>query len=431
MTRLAVREGLALDVDAETVLAVRRSLVALQTALRPRIGFLSGSDALPVVRNLIGSVQVSPDLVLDISPKTEPGTEWTAAVIDLLLDDRVEYGGETNEAEQLPRVVLADALARLFLRQLDFAIRREGPLSLLVQQYAAEPRLRGRLAVTQWATGSLTRPHVFPQHRTFLTVDNDFTRAMAWVAEALAARCFDPVTAERLRHVATRLRPGLPAHTFVDPGVSTRAIPPQWRAYAPAWSTACAVLRRTSPLQRSGSQTGFGFAVEPWPLLERLLLRSLHAAARKAPDHGLHLRAHGHSQHTFLTPEPLEDTDISLARLARSRSVEPDGTLWVGDRVAANFEAKYSRVDSDATFRGHVFQAMTTAAALDSPLAVLVYPEKSVPVVWSTTGFNGRPLKLAAIGLDLFGYRRGAGDDLRGNAILELVVSEVPALRSG
>lgn len=422
MHRLSVREGLPLEVDALTALAVRRRLLALQAEMTPRIGFLSGSDALPVVRNLVGSVQVNPGLVLDIQPKTEPGQNWPAALIDLLIDDRVEFGGETPDAEMAPRLVLADVLARLYAVQLDRAISCEGPLAVLVQRHTSRPRLVGRLDVTQWVRRRITNPVEFPQQETLLTVDNDFTRVMAWAAEALAVRSIDPPLAGRLRRIAARLRPGFPEQTTVDPMIAVRQIPTQWRAYGPAWATACAVLRRVSPLHRSGVLEGFNLAIEPWPLLERLLIRSLHAAARQASTGGHPLRAQGHSTHTLLTVDPMtENPRPALTRLAKDRSVEPDGTLWSGEHIIANFEAKYSRADSDAQLRSHIFQAMTAAAALRSPLAVLVYPEASTPVTWTVEGFNGEPLKLAAVGLDMFGYRRGRGDKLRGEMLLELV----------
>lgn len=423
MQRITAREGLPIDVDAETAQSIRRRLVALQTELRPRIGFTSSADASLVVQNLVGSVQLAPDLVLDVVPKTEPDKNWAAALIDLLIDDRVEFGGETPDAEQMPRLVLADALARLYAAQLEFAIRREGPLSILVRRQSSKQRLAGRLDVTTWVTSSITRPGDFPQQETLLSADNHFTGAMAWVAEALAVRASDARMTSKLRGLARRLRPGLPEHTVVDPGVAARPIPPQWSAYAPAWATTCAVLRRISPLSRSGILEGFGLAVEPWPLLERLLVRSLHAAARQAASMGVSLRAQGHSSHQLLTASPSWDGNAALARLPRNRQVEPDGTLWFENRVVAAFEAKYSRADSDTTFRGHVFQAMTTAAALRAPLAVLVYPEPSDPVTWTVHGFDGKPLRLAAVGLDMFAYRRGAGDESRGAALLNVLRS--------
>jgi len=64
---------------------------------------------------------------------------------------------------------------------------------------------------------------------------------------------------------------------------------------------------------------------------------------------------------------------------------------------------------------------MATAAAVGSPLSVLVYPEPSAPVVWSAPGFDGKPQNVIAVGLDMFGYKRGRGEVERGALVLEIV----------
>lgn len=426
MERLLVREGEPVSFDPATAQLVRRRMAALQADLRPRIGFLSGSGSQVTFTNVIGSVQVTPNLVIDVEPKTAPGQDWAASVIDLVVDERIDLGGQTPSAQTIARPLLVDAIARLYATQLEQAVRRDGPLSVIVRESASLQKLTGRLDVSAWVTSQLVSPAEFPQQRSVLTVDNDFARAMTWVAEALAMRAVDPQLASRLRRIAALLRPGLAPHAYVDPRVAERDVPPQWRAYVPAWATACAVLRRLSPLHRTGVLDGLNLAIEPWPLLERLLLRSLRSAARQAALHGLALVARGHSTAPILRAEPI-GADVGLARLARNRFVEPDGSLWSGGQIVANFEAKYSRADSDAAFRSHVFQVMATAAALGSPMAVLVYPEASEPVMWTVAGFGGRPVRLAAVGLDMFSYRRGEGDACRGEVLLNLIEPLVPA----
>ena len=100
----------------------------------------------------------------------------------------------------------------------------------------------------------------------------------------------------------------------------------------------------------------------------------------------------------------------------------------MGLDTSATFEAKYSpRYTSEWPSRAHVFQALSTAAACSSPLAVLVYPERFDAAWWSVSGFNGKPKALAAIGLDLFGYASGAGDVERGNRILDLLAGPLTA----
>lgn len=422
--RVPVVEGQPINVPPDVAQAIRRRLVVLRSELQPRIDFLAGSNEFPVIRNLIGSVQISSELVLDITPKTEPGTNWAAALLDLLVDERAHFGGETDNAETSLRPTVPDAFGAMYLRQLRSALNREGPILLMRQQPAKLQRLAGRLDVSKWVTQRIIEPHLFPQHVTLLTVDNDFNSALAWVARYLADRAMDPLLAGTLRRAAKDLRPGLSEHAFVDPSVAIKEIPTQWRGYEPAWATASAILRRVSLLHRGGGLDGLGVAVEPWPLLERLLARSLRATAREARRRGWHIRATGHSKHRFLRRQPAPGTagDVSLSRLHTDRSVEPDGCLWFGDQIVANFEAKYS-VPTYQSSRQHIFQIMTTAAALQSPLAVLVYPEMSPPVTWKVQGFDGKPLIIAAVGLDMYTYRRGAGDRDRGIQLHNLLQS--------
>jgi hypothetical protein len=106
-----------------------------------------------------------------------------------------------------------------------------------------------------------------------------------------------------------------------------------------------------------------------------------------------------------------------------ARHAVPDGRLDDDDQVLATFEAKYARVGTGGPWppREHVFQALATAAAHGSPLAVLVYPDRFDAIWWQAHGFHDSPSHLAAIGLGLFSYRRGPGDDERGQRILDLL----------
>ena len=206
----------------------------------------------------------------------------------------------------------------------------------------------------------------------------------------------------------------------MEPNVVSKDVPPQWRAYGPAWATACAVLRRLSPLHRSGVLEGLSLAIEPWPLLETLLHRSLESAAIQGRASGLDLHSSPHSTHGLLTPVR-RTQDLPLSRIHTARNVEPDGLMRRGDAIAATFEAKYS-VPNYHRSRDHIFQAITTATAVGAPLAVLVYPEASDPVLWQVRT-AGAPRMVAALGLDMYGYARGDGDRKRGGRILELLQS--------
>ncbi|MGY1821620.1 5-methylcytosine restriction system specificity protein McrC [Geodermatophilus sp. SYSU D00079] len=417
--RISVREGEPLDVDIETAAAIRRRLSDLEAELRPRLSFSGGGAALSIW-NLVGTVQVTPHLLLEIEPKTEPGRDWASSLLDLMRGERASFDGLTPKAELSSQASLPDAFARVYVDQLGKAIRQEGPLLLLRRADVASSLLSGRLQVTSWLRHRTIRPHRFPQQRTMLTADNEFTGALAWVAEALAVRASHPSLRSRLRGLARALRPGLPEHTHVEPNVVAKDVPPQWKAYGPAWATACAVLRRLSPLHRSGVLEGLSLAIEPWPLLETLLHRSLTSAAIQGRAGGLDLHASPHSTHGLLTPVRRSQHQ-PLSRIHTARSVEPDGLMRRGDAVVATFEAKYS-VPNYHRSRDHIFQALTTATAVRAPLAVLIYPEASDPVLWRVTT-AGEPRMVAALGLDMYGYARGDGDRMRGSRILKLLQS--------
>jgi McrBC 5-methylcytosine restriction system component len=426
MIRIPAREGDPLEVDPDIAQLARRRLIALEQELRPRISFLADSSGLLVIQNLVGSVQISANLVIDIEPKTLPAQDWAGSLLDLMRDERAHFGGKTQHAELISRRVLPDAFARIYADQLWSAVRSDGPLLLLRRRDVSKARLAGRLDVSRWVTRRITRPESFPQQETVLSADNEFTVAMAWVAEALAIRCRDPQVHSLLRSAARALRPGFPEYTHVDPGVAFKAIPPQWRAYGPAWETAKAILRRLSPLHRSGLLEGLNLAIEPWPLLETLLHRALQATAAQGQAAGIDMHASGHSTHRLLVPIAA-DSSMPLSRVHTSRSVEPDGSLQIGGQIVATFEAKYS-VPTKNSIRSNLFQAMSTAAAVGSQLAILIYPERSSPIVWETVGFHGRPRTVVAIGLDMYGYRYGLGDTERGEALFALVQAHTGAI---
>jgi hypothetical protein len=427
--RIPAREGQQVeDVDLETAQLIKKRLVSLKDELSPRMPFLGGDSAMPTIQNLIGAVQLRPDLVLDVSPKTSPGESWATSVIDLIVDEQAHFAGLTTQAEMSPHQVLADTLARLYLDQLDDALRKDGPLQVMRRIPVSQQRLSGRLDVTKWLTQRIIKPHEFPQKITVLAVDNDYTAALAWVAEALASRCVDPMLAGRMRAAVPRLRPGLPEYIHVSPDVAARELPPQWRAYEPAWVTACAVLRQVSPLHRSGLVDGFNLAIEPWPLLERLLHRSLAACVRQGRSEGQDLSWAPQSRTPFLTPvKNAARGPAAFEPIHTPRGVEPDGQLRDGDQLVATFESKYS-VPTYHSTRSHFFQAVSTAAAMGSPLSVLVYPDQSEPVVWRTHGFDGTPRAVVALGLGMYSYSRGAGDRARGQLLLDLIRAEATAV---
>ncbi|MEZ0362858.1 hypothetical protein ACAG26_04030 [Mycobacterium sp. pUA109] len=108
------------------------------------------------------------------------------------------------------------------------------------------------------------------------------------------------------------------------------------------------------------------------------------------------------------------------ASAVHDRSVEPDGLLMRNFLPAISFEAKYT-ASTSLPERAHMFQALTTAAALGTSLAVLVYPGDEPPRIYDVRGFMGAPRHLATIGLSMFTYSRPGGDIDRAGQIAALL----------
>lgn len=419
MQRIAATEGQPLDVDAKTLSLIRLHIARLTGILRPTLPLLSESGGTCILWNVVGSVALGPTKQLDIAPKVDGDDDWVSAVIDLLGDGRTSITG-TRQAGRSPyRPDLIDALAILYEQRLSDALRLEGPLLMIHRERVVSRRPNGKLAVTAWTRSSVLKPHLFPLSKDVFDADNDFTAAMSIVAVRLARVTRRNDVSQRLTACARALRPGLQPREIVDPSVIQRPVPPQWRRYGPAWSIAVAVLSRSSLLQRSGSSFGVEVAIEAWPLLERLLARTLDGMTRKAAAEGRILLVQRKAAAHLMTPiqrSPLRP----LSRIHGNTNVIPDGLVFENGVPVASFEAKYAVPSGSDALRPHVFQAVSTAAAVGSPLAVLVYPERSEPVLWRTE-LGGRPIHVAAVGLDLYNYRRVSGDIERGKVILELL----------
>lgn len=388
----------------------------LNRQIRPRFGILAERDGQFVINGVVGSIEIAAGITLEISPKTRPDEDWIRAVLDLLIgSDRIDAAGERAAGLSLHRRDLLEVLAALYAARLERALRRDGPVLLIERERETLTRFKGKLRITQWARHGAWQPHRFPVAFDRLTVENDFSRGMASVARLLALSVRSTETRRRLLTAARDLRPGLSEDLSLDRRIATRRLPAQWMAYSPAWSIASAVLSQRSLLGASGSHHGVSIAIELWPLLERLLARSLVAAARCGDAEGRNLVSAGKGGAVLL--------DEPSGSAGGMHGVEPDGRLIEGSTTVATFEAKYKRrLDADAwPPRNDVFQALATAAACGSPLAVLVYPESFPPAWWTVRGFSGRPLRLAAVGLGIFAYRAGTGDEERGLALLNIL----------
>jgi hypothetical protein len=405
-------EGVPFTVDDLLRPALRNACRRLERNLRPSVPVLEEAGRALTVRGVLGTVAIRPDVILDVAPRVGVGDDWVGAVLDLLtVPDRIDIAGD-RRAGTAPQRNLVDALAAIYWRRLAAALRRDGPILVMERRESVLPVLKGKVRVSEWARRSAWEPHRFPVAFQELTSDNDYSRALAYVAGVLAHGTRDPRVRDGLLGGARQLRPGAPELTQAASQLALRRLPTQWAAYEPAWDIAASVLSRRSLLGSVGARHGVSVAIEAWPLLERLLQRSLQAAVRAASDSGRVLVVPPKSSTTLLSSAP--------GHVVPRRGVIPDGRLLEGERQLATFEAKYARfARTDGPPREHVYQALSTAAACGSPTSILVYPETFDPAVWEVRGFDGRPARLVAVGLGLFRYRRGSGDRARGRLILD------------
>lgn len=417
MTDLVCVEGAPFELERPLHGPLRRATEEVRRRVRPTGQPLSQAGGRFIISGIIGALELRPGLLLEIQPKTEPGEDWVTAVLDLLLPaTRISIAGDRRGGTARSRHPL-DLLASIYVERLAHALRRDGPVLVMERRSEVRQRLLGKLDATSWSRTAAWRPQDLPTSFQALSADNRFTRAMAHVATLLAPVTRSPQVRGRLLRMSKELRPGAPQHFVLDPAVAAAPLPPQWGAYGGAWDIAVSVLSRKSLLGSKGRRQGVSLAIEAWPLLETLLTRALQEAVRLGRNHGREMLCPPKSESRLIWPAPHGP--------GTPRGAEPDGRLLEDGATIATFEAKYSRGEGTDPSRQHVFQALATAAAAESPLAVLVYPDEFEPVAWETTRFNGRPARLISIGLGLFGYRRGEGDRRRGERLLELIGAAV------
>jgi hypothetical protein len=386
--------------DAQANLIAARD--ALAGTLRPRRPVLVADSGQVTFQNLVGSALLADGSVVEVEPKVDGLDDWTTAVVHLLeADTRIAVTGSQRSHPSTRRSDLSSALAMEFARRLEKALRAEGPLTVYERRNHVSRRLNGHLDVTQWVRTAVLDPAAFPISRDELTAANDFTRGLSLVSGWLSRVAVGGELASRMRRLQTAVIPGHPVPTFVNPSASRRQVPSQWGKYKPAWDIAAPLLRHLSVVGDPGRATGLEVAIEPWPLLETATERALAELARR--ENGWEFVPKGSWR--------------LLSRRGRtSLHVVPDGMLRRNGEVAATFECKYT-VPGETPKESHVHQALTTAAAVGSPLSVLVYPGSQPPRWFDVCGFNGTPQQLVTIGMDLFSYRRGIGDVARADKI--------------
>ncbi|MCR2824948.1 hypothetical protein [Microbacterium sp. zg.Y909] len=105
--------------------------------------------------------------------------------------------------------------------------------------------------------------------------------------------------------------------------------------------------------------------------------------------------------------------------------VIPDGVLTSGGNVVASFEAKYTN-PMHIPAEGHIYQTLAAAGVLDAPLAFLIYPSDAPLQVYDVKARGNQEMKLATLGLDLYGYRRDGGAEERASKLLDVMNSLAP-----
>ncbi|MDK9640016.1 hypothetical protein FAM23877_11395 [Propionibacterium freudenreichii] len=424
MKRIKAVEGEPLNCTAYEERLARRELGRFQKSLRPRLAFYDTRDGHTRPQNIVGTVRLDSRTVLDVSPKTMPDTDWVTSVVELMLPSRSSVSGSRSGSRSPQHRNLTDAIAIVYADRLERALRTEGPLELIERQELVSGTLHGKLDLARWTRTSVLTPNRFPVTTSRLTADNSFAAVMSFCADALSRDTRDAATGARLRSLSQSLRVGhLPA-LAVNASDAQRQLPPQWRGYTDVWDVATALLARQALVGAQGRLAAFNVAVESWPLLEELVQRTIDTMALLAAEEGMDW-SRGHR-----LPRPLLRRGDSEAVEREARDVIPDGVLLESGRTRATFEAKYTRLNGRPAPRGHVFQAVATAAAHGAREAVLIYPERIPPVVFGVEGHHGVPARLIVQGVDLYAYR--PGELTQAQALVDALrqVHSLPANRS-
>lgn len=407
--RLVARENERLTTGPAIRTRLECAVAELNATLRPRRPVATFDDSGVTFRNVVGSARLADGTILEVSPKVDGSDSWPDAVVQLIdSNTRIVVTGSQRSQPSSRRNDLSAALALEYARRLEYALRAEGPPHVYERHHLSSRRLNGRLDLTKWVRSAVLDPARFPISRDELTAANDFSRGLSLVAGWLRRVSDNPEVTARLRRLQTAVVPGYAVPTSVNPAVSRRPMPPQWGKYRPAWDIAAAMLRNRSVIGDPGRAAGLEIAVEPWPMLETALTRALREICAQ--------------DSTFARMPKTTHTLLSTSTGEQALSVIPDGVLSRHGEVFATFEAKYTVAGTTPT-SDHAQQALTAAAALSSPLAIIVYPGDQPVHSFSVSGFQGTPTTLVTVGLNLFSYTRRGGDAQRASILLNAAFS--------
>lgn len=400
--RISLREWEPADLEATCAEDLRHAFVGLKSELRPRLDLATVTGNRVIVQNMIGTARLRSGAIIDVEPKISVGANWAESVAQLITrDTRIAVTGSQRSKHSPKRNDLSSAIANEYALRLERALRQDGPIQIYEHHQIASRRLNGHLNISKWVRSNILNPTIFPVERDEFTVANDFNRGLSMVCGLFLRSALNGRLAATLRRLETSVLPGHPLPMFINPSVASRTIPSQWSRYKPAWDIAAAVLRNRSVVGDPGHTAGLEIALEPWPLLETLLERGLKTLAKMKVDDG----------YEFV---PKTSYSLLSSEGRDAQKVEPDGLLMRRGSVLATFEAKYTKAGATPE-HAHSFQALSTAAALHSPLAVIAYPGDDPTRIFTVEGFQGRPARLATVGLSMFTYQRrergGCGDE--------------------
>lgn len=409
--RISFIENVSRPVDDQLRAELLAARVALRKDLAPRLEQLVVGETAATLQNLVGSFRLPRGDVVDVLPKIDVGLDWSEAVVQLLtIDTRISITGSRRSRATPKRNDLTSAIALEYARRLETALRHAGPIEVYERHHFLSRRPRGHLNISKWVRTALLDPTLFPVSVDELSGANDFSRALSVVAGQLSRSVPGGELSARLRRLQSAVIPGHATPSHAPPAVARRTLPAQWSTYRPAWDLAVALLRNQSVIGDAGRSIGLEVAIEPWPLLETLLTRALHALAS---DTGVNV--------VPKTKHPLlRHTDGSTAT-----KVIPDGALRLDGKTVATFECKYT-VPGATPEDGHAHQALATAAALGAPVAVLIYPNEEPARSYQVAGFHGHPATLVTVGLSMYSYRRETGDQERATLLRPILATIEP-----
>jgi hypothetical protein len=411
--RISLREWEPADLKATHADDVRDAFVRLKGELLPSPELATFAGNRITVQNMIGTARLRSGAIIDVEPKISVDTQWAESVAQLITrDTRIAVTGSQRSKHSPKRNDLSSAIANEYALRLERVLRQDGPIQIYEHHRIVSRRLNGHLNVSKWVRSNILNPAIFPVERDEFTVANDFNRGLSMVCGLFLRSALNGGLAARLRRLETSILPGHPLPVFINPSVASRTLPSQWSRYQPAWDIAAAVLRNRSVVGDPGHTAGLEVALEPWPLLETLLERALKTLAKMKVDEGYEFVPK--TSYPLLTSEGRD-----------AQKVEPDGLLMREGSVLATFEAKYTRAGATPE-RAHSFQALSTAAALHSPLAIITYPGDGPTQIFAVEGFQGKPARLATVGLSMFTYksrgRGGVGDEGVARIIDDIVI---------